>query len=371
MSRDSKSTATGLALGPTKRGLGRWIAHPWAILFSLVIAFLVLTLIDREIQDVIVKDDLRVVARPTDRIDEIVVILPAGFVMLEERAAPVVTHIEVKGPRRERGRITPPFQAWLPAERLVNLVQDAPERVSLEAKDLRIPGLSSFAAELRPLSILVAREGTLEMNIEAQLSGAVPEGYRAEITLSPSRVFVTGPQFELARRSKVSVVVTAPPLGQEGQEFIRELSLEDRQLGMRVVPTLDLKARVVWVPLDSEPYESSVRVVVARGLDTPFEYQLEPPYALERTPSLRFLGPKVAVERMAEVETRQRFETRVALILDAERTAISRQDLLADGAWHTLEVPGYIPENLIREFGLVQGPTILPVPVKVRKKPSR
>jgi hypothetical protein len=344
--------------------------HPWAKLFSVVMAAIVVALIDREVEEVIFQGTMRVVDAPTGgRSDEVVVIPPPGFILVEDPAMPTF-ELTVRGLRKERSLIRLPLEAWLPAARLAGIGTDGPVRVGLEPRDIRLLGLGNPGVEVTPVSVSIARESSEDRLLEPVLIGRPPEGFDAVVELRPDRIRVTGPTYELRRMAKLPVEIdlsgatgTAPLT-----RTITEVPGSLRARGLRWPTGVEVRAEIRFEARDSVPFESRVRILLDRPLVSPHEFALDPPYDLEVYERVRFSGPRQLVEKLKDLETLGRFQERVMLVVEADRASAARQELLADGAWHTIEAPAWVPVNLLREFGLEPPSETLLVPVRVRRR---
>lgn len=183
--------------------------HPFAKLFSLAAATVLMILIDLELTKTIFEANVTIVSEATSR-DRGVLHVTADdeyMVLIEDESKKARLVIEGKNKQRDALLQEQPFRAHLPTERLQSSFASAgaglkePPLVTVEKTDLRL-GISVNVVELGSLQVRVAERG--QKRVLLTWANRDP---RLEVAFRTPEVEITGPRPYVDRLTSIPIAV--------------------------------------------------------------------------------------------------------------------------------------------------------------------
>lgn len=347
--------------------------HPFAKGFSVLLGIILVMLIDRELIEPIFDEQVGLTTSATGSRYEMIIVLPGDYIV-EEIEKPRV-RVRITGRSKERERIRPPFEAHIPAERLVAIDQD-PKRtgsISLGKGDLRLPELHNPEVSMDPVTLRISKSVTRDLPLVQQ---KLPKdvGYDLVVSFEPPSLSVKGPASELLSPGRTAIEIPVAVPDAVGIAQMQTPPFPEALLTQRIRPvdrSVQIVATVKRVPRDEDTIElTNLRIEVSRMDGIPYEFSFDRPYDTG-LPKLVLAGPKLEVEKYRQ-DPKELEELYVTVL--GQRAAETNQakiDAATDPGGVTVIANAYVPPHLLTRYKLRvkdSEDNLIKVPIKVRKK---
>lgn len=350
--------------------------HPFAKLFSIILGYILVQLIDLQLRQSIFDQTLTVVTSASGSRDELILSLPPDYVLApESKSVRPQLDVQIRGLAKERDFVRRPLRASLLAPRLraVDQADDKTANILLEPSDLRLADLSKPDITISPVPLRIMRLESREIPLKAR-ARAENEAFDLQVTFEPARLLVRGTAVAFRDVAELEIKVPDPASDVATSQIKIPLIELIEILEPRGLKLVEGQARVT-ATIVRRPKEEieldvlNVPIHIAISANSPYSVKFPPPYDEGRLPKLTLLAGKSDAKEYRE--NPRLLESKLFVVAMVQKGVEENSQVLEVAKpeeGQNINVRVEVPEYLLKLYKLRMREGSLMLPVTIQKR---